>query len=87
VFGRIANAASGVKEDGAQFAAVDPHGGVQTRGAVTLDRFGGYVVTTALQASGLGSGRDSRTFMITVSALDNAGNQSFSATAVVVPRD
>jgi hypothetical protein len=56
VFGRIANAASCVKEDSAQFALVDPHGGVQTRRAVTLDRFGGYVFTTALQASGLGSG-------------------------------
>jgi hypothetical protein len=57
------------------------------RGAVTLDRFGGYFFTTELQASDLGSERDSRTFMITVSALDNAGNQSFSSTAVVVPRD
>jgi hypothetical protein len=87
VFGTIAGAASGVKENSAQFALVDPQGGVQTRGAVTLDRFGGYFFTTELQASDLGSERDSRTFMITVSALDNAGNQSFSSTAVVVPRD
>jgi hypothetical protein len=87
VFGTIAGAASGVKENSAQFALVDPQGGVQARGAVTLDRFGGYFFTTELQASDLGSERDSRTFMITVSALDNAGNQSFSSTAVVVPRD
>jgi hypothetical protein len=87
VFGRIADAASGVKENSAQFALVDPHGGVQTRGAVTLDRFGGYVFTTALHASGLGSDRDSRTFMITVSALDNAGTQGFASTAIVVARD
>ena len=46
VFGTIADAASGVKENSAQFALVDPHGGVQTRGKVTLDRFGGPVFST-----------------------------------------
>jgi hypothetical protein len=87
VFGTIAGAASDVKEDSTQFALVDPHGAVLTRGVVTLDRFGGYAVSTELNVSGLGSDRDSRTFMVTVSALDNAGIQSFSSTAVVVPRD
>jgi hypothetical protein len=87
VFGTIAGAASGVKENSAQFALVDPHGAVLTRGAVALDRFGGYAFSTDLSTARLGSDRDSRTFMITVSALDNAGNQSFSSTAVVVPRD
>lgn len=86
VFGTIADAA-GVLENSGRFAVVDRNGNVQSSGRVPLGRNGEYVFTTSLEASRLGTDRDSQTFMLTVSAQDNAGHQSFSSKAVVVPPD
>jgi hypothetical protein len=87
VFGRIRDDASGVKENSARFAVVDGDGIVLAGGKVHLDPNGDYVFRTAFQASGLDTGGDSQTFMVTVSAQDGAGNQSFSSKAVVVSPD
>ena len=87
VFGKIADAAVGVMENSGRFAVVDRDGNVRSSGRVPLGRNGEYVFTTSLEASRTGTDRDSQTFMLTVSAQDNAGHQSFSSKAVVVPLD
>lgn len=87
VFGSIADAGSGVKENSAHFAVVDPQGNLLRSGEVTLDWHGAYSFVTEFQASPMGADRDGRTFTITVSAKDNDGNQSYSSEAVIVPED
>jgi hypothetical protein len=87
VFGSITDAGSGVKENSAHFAVVDPQGNLLRDGKVTLAAHGAYVFETEFQASPVGSDRDGQTFTITVSAKDDDGNQSYSSKAVVVPRD
>jgi len=70
-----------------RFAVVDNYGTVQPSGGVTLGANGTYSFAISLQASRLGTDQNGRTYTITVSAHDNAGNQSSSSTAVVVPHD
>jgi hypothetical protein len=87
VFGTIADAAAGVMENSGRFAVVDRDGTVRSSGRVPVGRNGEYVFTTALEASRWGTDRDSQAFMLTVSAEDNAGHQSFSSKAVLVRPD
>jgi hypothetical protein len=87
VSGTITDATSGVNPSSAHFAIVDKYGSVQPSGNVTLAANGTYSFAISLQASRLGTDQNGRTYSITVTAQDNAGNQSSTATAVVVPHD
>jgi hypothetical protein len=83
----ITDATSGVNPASAHFAVVDKYGSVQPSGNVTLAANGTYSFTIPLQASRLGTDKNGRTYAITVTAQDNAGNQSSASTTVVVPHD
>jgi len=87
VSGMITDATSGVNPNSANFAVVDKYGSVQPSGNVTLAANGIYSFTISLQASRLGTDQNGRTYTITVTAQDNAGNQSSASTTVVVPHD
>jgi len=87
VSGTITDATSGVNGNSAKFAVVDEYGSVQPSGFVTLGANGSYSFTIALQASRLGTDKNGRTYTITVTAQDNAGNQSSGSTIVLVPHD
>ena len=87
VSGRITDPTSGVNPSSAQFAVVDKYGSVHPSGNVTLAANGAYSFMISLQASRLGTAQNGRTYTITVTAQDNAGNQSSASTAVVVPHD
>jgi hypothetical protein len=87
VSGAITDATSGVNANGATYAVVDQYGKVQPTGSLTLGASGTYVSTIALEASRLGADRNGRTYTITVTSRDYAGNQSSTSTKVVVPHD
>jgi VCBS repeat-containing protein len=87
VSGTIADATSGVNLNSAHFAVVDKYGSGQPSGNVTLAANGTYFFTIPLQASRLGTDQSGRTYTITVTAQDNAGNPSLATTTVIVPHD
>ncbi len=83
----ITDATSGVNPNSAKFAVVDQYGSVQPSGNVTLAANGTYFFTISLQASRLGTDQNGRAYTITITAQDNAGNQTSAVTTVVVPHD
>jgi len=87
VSGTVTDATSGVNPNSANFAVVDKYGSVRPSGNVLLAANGTYSFTISLQASRLGTDQNGRTYTVTVTAQDNAGNQSSAATTVVVPHD
>lgn len=82
VSGGISDATSGVNANSVNYAVVDEYGSVQPSGSVTLRPNGSFSFPVALQASRLNT---SRTYTITVTGQDNAGNQSSTSMKVVVP--
>jgi hypothetical protein len=85
VGGGIADATSGVNANSVNYAVVDEYGSVQPSGSVTLRPNGSFSFPVALQASRLATDSDGRTYTITVTGQDNAGNQSSTSMQVVVP--
>ena len=85
VSGGIIDATSGVNANSVNYAVVDEYGSVQPSGSVTLRPNGSFSFPTALQASRLATDGDGRTYTITVTGQDNAGNQSSTSMKVVVP--
>ena len=78
---------TGVNASTAAYAVTDEYGLLQPRGPIPLGANGSYSFTIHLQASRDGNDRDGRQYIITVSALDNAGNAGSAATGVLVPHD
>lgn len=78
---------SGINAASLGYAVVDEYGQVQPSGNITLGAGGAYTVTVYLQASRLDTDKNGRTYTITVSASDNAGNPASKAVVVTVPHD
>jgi len=77
---------SGVDPSSATFQVTDEYGLVQPSGSIAVND-GSYRVQVSLTASREGSDRDGRTYSITVSAKDKAGNLGSGKTEVHVPHD
>ena len=71
---------------GAVFSVSDD-GVLQPEGHVDVAADGTYTFTVLLEASRSGRAKDGRTYIITVSAPDVAGNSGSTAAVVRVPHD
>ena len=78
---------SGIDASSAAFAVTDEYGQVQPAGSITVAPDGTYSVVVALEASRLGGDADGRTYTLTVTARDLAGNAASATTTIVVPHD
>lgn len=87
VSGTITDAGSGVDLASATFQVTDEYGVVHPSGTIAVNQDGSYRVRLRLTASREGADRNGRTYTITVSAKDKAGNVGSSKTTVRVPHD
>jgi uncharacterized repeat protein (TIGR03803 family) len=88
VSGAITDSGSGVNPSTLACNVVDEYGLVQPSCSVGPLRTGGaYSFTVSLVASRDGSDKNGRTYTISVSASDYAGNPASAATTVIVPHD
>jgi hypothetical protein len=89
VTGKITDNAGGSGVDPATvcYTVVDEYGQNQPAGGITLASDGSYSFTVYLPASRRDTDRNGRTFTITVSAKDKAGNQGSKSIVVTVPHD
>jgi hypothetical protein len=78
---------SGVDPSSVRYAVVDEYGQTQPTGTISLKPDGSYSFTVNLPASRLDTDLNGRTFTITVSARDKAGNQGSKSVVVTVPHD
>ncbi|MEO6238666.1 MAG: VCBS repeat-containing protein [Vicinamibacterales bacterium] len=87
ISGTITDMGSGVDPSSARFQVTDEYGIVHPSGSIVVNQDGSYRVRIWLTASRQGSDRDGRTYTITVSAKDKAGNLGSGKTEVHVPHD
>ena len=85
--GTITDTGSGVVASSATFEVKDEYGLVQPSGSIEVNADGSYRVQVLLTASRDGSDSDGRTFSVTVSAKDTAGNLGLGDAVVRVPHD
>jgi hypothetical protein len=83
----IADIGSGVDPGSATFQVTDEYGLVQPSGPIDVNDDGSHHVQVGLTASREGSDRDGRTYSVTVSPNDKAGNRGGGTTDVRVPHD
>jgi sugar lactone lactonase YvrE len=88
VSGAITDSGSGVDPSTLACKVVDSEGSVQPACSVgSLGAGGAYSFTVSLVASRNGNDKNGRTYTISVSASDYAGNSASVSTAVIVPHD
>ena len=87
ISGVLSDATSGLDLSSASFTVADEYGTVQPSGPVTLNPDGSYAFTISLEASRDGGDHNGRTYTITVTAGDLAGNRVTATTVVTVPHD
>ncbi len=87
ISGTIADMGSGVDPSSATFQVSDEYDVVHPSGSIAVNDDGSYRVQVSLTASREGSDRNGRTYTITVSARDEAGNLGSGKTEVHVPHD
>jgi hypothetical protein len=87
VSGMMSDSQSGVNASTAVFSVLDEYGRVQPQGSIALGAGGNYSFTVLLEPFRDGNDKDGRTYTITVSARDNAGNLASISTVVSVPHD
>jgi hypothetical protein len=87
ITGTITDPDSGVDTSKAAYTVIDEYGRVHPSGNVPLGGDGRYSFTIQLQASRNGDDKDGRQYLITINALDNAGNNGSADARVTVPHD
>jgi hypothetical protein len=87
ISGTITDMGSGIDPSGASFQVTDEYGLVQPSGSIAVNDDGSYRLQLSLTASREGSDRNGRTYRVTVSAKDKAGNLGSGQTEVHVPHD
>ena len=83
--GTITDAGSGVDLTSAMFVVEDEYGVVQPSGSIEVNADGSYRVQILLEASRKGTDFDGRTYRVTVSVSDQAGNRGSADVVVRVP--
>ena len=81
------DAESGVDPGTARVAVTDSYGQVQPSGNFSAAADGSYAFSVSLVASRNGTGLAGRTYTITVSVRDRAGNLGSRSVVVIVPHD
>ena len=87
VTGTAIDAESGIAPASVAFSVADDYGAVQPSGAASLAGTGTFSATVPLVARRDGSDRDGRTYTVTVTARDLAGNAASCSVDVLVPHD
>ena len=87
VRGMITDAGSGIDASTARFAVTDTYGQMQPSGPVSVAADGSYAFTILLRASRNGTDLGGRTYTVTVSIGDRAGNAASISAVVTVPHD
>ncbi len=87
ISGNVKDTGSGVDTGKTSYAVKDEYGRISPSGSVQVGPDGNYVVKVPLQASRLGSDKDGRQYIVTVTARDKAGNVGSGSTTVTVPHD
>ena len=78
---------SGVDSGSGTYSTVDSYGQVQPAGSFTIQPDGSYSFTILLEARRSGRDKNGRTYTITVTAKDRAGNIGKKAVTVTVPHN
>jgi hypothetical protein len=87
VAGTATDAGGGLDATSLAFSVVDEYGTVQPSGAVAVGSGGAYSVAVPLVAKRNGKDKDGRTYTVTVTARDLAGNATSCSVQVRVPHD
>jgi VCBS repeat-containing protein len=87
VSGKITDAVSGVDLSTGTYKVVDSYGQVQPSGSFTINADGTYSFSVPLQARRHGQDKSGRTYTISITADNLAGNASVVTVTVVVPHD
>jgi PQQ-like domain len=87
ISGNMSDAGSGLNRSTARYSVWDEYGQVQPGGGVTVDANGNYSVSVPLIAARNGNDTDGRTYSVSLSVKDNAGNVGSCPVTVKVPHD
>ena len=87
ISGAMADALSGIDPSTASFLVTDSQGTLQPTGSISVLPDGTYSFVTMLEASRRGGDANGRTYTLTVSVSDRAGNASSASTVITVPHD
>jgi len=87
ISGTLRDARSGIDPSTARFTVVDQYGRVQPSGSFAVNADGTYSFKIALEASRDGADKNGRTYLVTISVSDLAGNSQSRTVAVLVPHD
>jgi hypothetical protein len=85
VSGAITDSGSGIDPASVRFAVNDSQGRVQPSGNVSVGPDGSYAFTLSLEASRDGNNKSGRTYTLSISARDLAGNAGSNYANVTVP--
>lgn len=85
ISGNASDAGSGL--DTVSYIMIDEYGEFAYSGDIQTSKNGDLSFTLSLKAERTGSDRDGRTYSVTVTALDKAGNTAVQSAAISVPHD